>query len=135
MMRNSLEYDDPHKDDKMLYHAKSLPELIKTNKPIKLKKKIEVSLLAAIIPDRGLRYLIRGKIRVDESKCTKCGLCAKTCISQCITLDPFPIINKKKCCACLGCLNLCTNDALDAKNTVGKERYKGPGKLKHHPLI
>lgn len=134
MMANSGKYDDPKKDEKMLYYAQKLPELVRSNEEIELERKWLSGLFAALVPDRGLRYMIRGKIKVDETKCIKCGQCAKVCMAQCISLDPFPKIKMNECIACLGCLNLCPVDALNAKNTIGKERYKGPGKLKIEPL-
>ncbi len=136
--KNLIESKTRHaenKDHLMLQFAKTLPELIEKKESVKIKHYIGTGILGRMVGNWQLRFgMIRGKIKVDKEKCTKCGICAKACMSQCIILNPFPEINMKKCVVCLGCLNLCPIDALDAKNTVGKERYRGPGKLKAIPL-
>jgi len=74
------------------------------------------------------------KIIVDEMLCSKCGECAKICISQCIKLNPFPIVNMKKCVVCVRCISLCPNNALNTKRSKGKKRYKGLGTLNIQPI-
>jgi len=114
--------------------AKGLPELLREKTPIKIKRHLVAGIFASITRDKMIRWMVRWKIKVDETTCIKCGLCSKNCIAQCITLEPFPKINMKKCVVCLGCINLCPKDALNSKNTIGLERYKGPGKLKLQPI-
>lgn len=114
--------------------AKTLPVVLKENSPLKLKRKIGTSILARLVRDRMLRYMVRWKIKVDESKCVKCGICAKNCMAQCITLNPFPVVKMKKCVVCLSCINRCPHDAINSKNTLKEERYRGPGKLKVQPI-
>ena len=121
--------NDIEKNDKSVLHfAKNLPELINKNEKYKVKRSLW-GIFAAMTKDWGLRAMIKGDIKVNEEICTQCGLCAKNCMAQCITLDPYPVINMKKCVVCLGCINLCPNDALDAKNTIGKKRFKGLSKV------
>jgi len=114
--------------------AKTLPEILEKNSPLKLKRKLGTSILAALVKDRMLRGMVRWNIKADKSKCVKCGLCAKNCMAQTITLDPFPIVKMSKCVVCLACINLCPQNALDSKNTRKEKRYKGPGKLKVQPI-
>ena len=125
---------DPVKDNSLLYFAKNIPELIRENNPHKIKRSIIWGFVAAIVKDWELRMILRKGIKVDKEKCNKCGQCARNCLAQCITLDPFPFVNNKKCVVCLGCINLCPKDALDAKNTKGNERFKGLGKINVNPL-
>ena len=132
-IERSIDHDPSH-DKAILYFAKQLPELIEKNEPLPIKRHFWSGLFAALTKDWGLRAMIRGKIKVDESLCIQCGLCAQNCIAQCIHLDPYPKINMKECVACLGCINLCPKDALNAKNTIGKRRFKGLGKISVSPL-
>ena len=63
-----------------------------------------------------LKNLSRYKpIVVDEKKCIKCGICAKHCSTQAITLNPFPTFNRKKCIRCFCCIEVCPQHALSLK--------------------
>lgn len=132
--RNPKE-QDPIRDHGLLEFAKNLPVLAKKNEPIEIKRKLLSGIFASVFAkDWSLRYLLGRKIIVDETLCSKCGECAKICISQCIKLNPFPIVNMKKCVVCVGCISLCPNNALNTKRTKGKRRYKGLGKLNIQPI-
>lgn len=61
--------------------------------------------------------------RLDKSKCTKCGLCAKMCPTHSITLHSYPVF-KTPCAGCFGCVNLCPTEAIDSMLTKGKVRYR-----------
>lgn len=61
--------------------------------------------------------------RLDKSKCTKCGVCAKICPTLSIALSPYPTF-KTPCAGCFGCVNLCPTDAIDSMLTKGKIRYR-----------
>ncbi|MHA1437201.1 MAG: 4Fe-4S binding protein [Promethearchaeota archaeon] len=119
---------------KFLEFAKEISSKIENNKQIKIKNKFFLNVLGSLVRDWNLRAMIRWKIKVDNLKCTKCGICAEKCIAQCIILDPYPKIQMKKCVVCLACINLCPNDAINSKNTIGKERYRGPPKLNILPI-
>ena len=104
--------------------------MVTKNEPINIKRKLFSGIFVSLFAkDWSLRYILGKKIIVDEPKCNKCGECANICISQCIKLNPFPIVNMKKCVVCVGCISLCPNEALDTKSTKGKKRFKGLGKL------
>ena len=132
--RNPKE-QDPIRDHNVLEFAKSLPILVKKNESIKIKRKIKSEIFGFVFAkDWSLRYILGRKIVVDETKCNKCGECEKLCIGQCIKLDPFPIVNMKKCVVCVGCISLCPTNALDTKITKGKKRFNGLGKLNIQPI-
>ncbi|MHA1886225.1 MAG: hypothetical protein ACW96S_14315 [Promethearchaeota archaeon] len=118
--RNPKE-QDPIRDYGVLKFAQDLPSLISKNEPIKIKRKLKSEIFTVIFAkDWALRFILGKKIVVE---------CAKICIGQCIKMDPFPIINMKKCVVCVGCINLCPNNALDTKITKGKKRFRGLGEI------
>ncbi|GHU71227.1 ferredoxin [Bacteroidia bacterium] len=51
------------------------------------------------------------KITIDESKCTKCGVCAKACKSECIDSKGGKI-DASRCVTCFNCLERCNQRAL-----------------------
>ena len=58
------------------------------------------------------------KIRIDESKCSGCGLCGKKCRASCIDTKNH-IIDYSRCVNCFDCLDNCNQKALvySAKRT------------------
>lgn len=63
-------------------------------------------------------------IRIDTSKCTKCGLCINNCPTGRMNSETFPEL-KGDCIGCNGCINICPNDAVIGMGTQGKYKYKG----------
>ena len=57
-----------------------------------------------------LRFIM-GKKRVDQSRCTRCGLCQKQCAASAISLNPYPQFNES-CIGCWGCYNICPEKAI-----------------------
>lgn len=55
------------------------------------------------------RALIRP--RINEHKCTRCGLCAKGCKASCID-EGSGAIDGSRCVSCLNCLDACRQDAI-----------------------
>ena len=54
-------------------------------------------------------------IKVDEAKCTGCGLCAKICptgVWQKVG-DIYKPVNLKECMECGACWDVCAPDAID----------------------
>lgn len=51
-------------------------------------------------------------ITLYETKCVKCGTCAKHCPTKSIKLSPFPTINRKTCIRCFCCIEICPHDAM-----------------------
>lgn len=52
---------------------------------------------------------------VDKGKCIKCGICAKLCPVQCITLSPHPTFDRKICIKCYCCHEHCPKGAIYLK--------------------
>ena len=62
---------------------------------------------------------------VDEEKCNGCGLCAKLCPTQTITLVNGKPVWHEKCYQCLCCINYCPQIAIQyGKGTEKRGRYK-----------
>lgn len=57
-----------------------------------------------------LRFIM-GTKKVDQSRCTRCGLCEKYCGSRAISLDPWPVFSDA-CCGCWGCYSICPEEAI-----------------------
>ncbi len=56
---------------------------------------------------------IRGIVKVDYGRCTRCGLCAELCPVQAIQLvDGLPKPDAEKCIACFGCAVICPEKAI-----------------------
>lgn len=61
------------------------------------------------------------RVKIDESKCINCGLCARNCKSACIDFKNHSI-DYSRCVDCMDCLDKCTTGAI----TYGKYRsHKG----------
>ncbi|MGV8171967.1 MAG: DUF362 domain-containing protein [Candidatus Woesearchaeota archaeon] len=52
---------------------------------------------------------------VNKSKCIKCGICAKLCPVQCITLKPYPTFDRNICIKCYCCHEHCPQGAIFLK--------------------
>jgi uncharacterized protein (DUF362 family)/NAD-dependent dihydropyrimidine dehydrogenase PreA subunit len=57
---------------------------------------------------------IRMPIEWYEERCTSCGICAKVCPGQAITMLERPVIDDGLCIQCFCCMELCPNGALRA---------------------
>lgn len=62
-----------------------------------------------------MREQFRGLPKLDESKCSKCGMCAKNCPTGAINLNPLSI-DLGKCTLCGKCKLMCKEGALDFTN-------------------
>lgn len=51
------------------------------------------------------------KININESKCVKCGMCAKNCKASCIDYKNFNV-DTSRCVVCGNCISHCKKDAL-----------------------
>jgi uncharacterized protein (DUF362 family) len=63
-------------------------------------------------------YLIKKTVlipEVNKDKCIKCGICAKLCPVQCITLKPYPTFDRKICIKCYCCHEHCPQGAIFLK--------------------
>ncbi len=72
------------------------------------------------IKGKALKHLrepveLKGIPTVDHAKCTRCGLCPKSCVYDAITVDKKEnlfVINEEKCQRCGMCISVCPYHAL-----------------------
>ncbi|MDR2912575.1 MAG: 4Fe-4S dicluster domain-containing protein [Alistipes sp.] len=64
------------------------------------------------------------RISIDESKCTKCGVCEKKCKSECIN-SKKGTIDRSRCVVCFDCLDACNFGAV--KFRIGSPVVVGIG--------
>ncbi len=50
---------------------------------------------------------LTSRVRMDENKCVRCGICAKNCPVKAIELNPYPRVDERKCIMCFCCHELC----------------------------
>ncbi len=97
--------------------------------PLEIKFSLQGALMGTFAGhDYPLRTLLR-KIRVDETKCIKCGICLDNCAWGTITMnskETFPQFHMAKCGGCCACIALCPKEALSTKSSRGKIRYHEP---------
>jgi ferredoxin/flavodoxin len=67
----------------------------------------------------------RFRFRVDEKRCTKCGLCARTCPVGNITLREWPEFDLK-CNYCMRCLSWCPAGAIPCQVNFRGRTYTAP---------
>ena len=46
-----------------------------------------------------------------NKRCNGCGICARACPTQAISLELSKIVDKNKCISCMRCVNICPNHA------------------------
>jgi len=61
-----------------------------------------------------------------KDKCVRCGMCARHCPVDAITLDPYPVIDKGACISCFCCHEFCKQNAMDVTRTIKflRRRFK-----------
>ncbi|MDR2627692.1 MAG: 4Fe-4S dicluster domain-containing protein [Dysgonamonadaceae bacterium] len=65
------------------------------------------------------------RVRIDESKCTRCGLCTMKCKASCID-SKSQTIDGSRCVTCFNCLDACREGAL--KYTCRKKKALANGR-------
>ncbi len=63
------------------------------------------------------------KVRIEETKCTKCGLCARNCKASCIDFKNHNI-DYSRCIVCGNCIGKCREGALSFTHTAPKAAAK-----------
>ena len=58
------------------------------------------------------------KIRIDESRCTRCGLCIRRCKSECIDIKNA-LVDMSRCVDCYNCLVSCPESAMKYDTRAG----------------
>lgn len=51
-------------------------------------------------------------VKVDESKCTGCGICVDVCSVEAIVIDQVAKVDAETCIDCGACMDECPNDAI-----------------------
>lgn len=68
------------------------------------------------------------KIRIDNEKCNRCGLCAKVCPSMLIEIGDDPCIKEGDCFSCFQCIAVCPMGAVSHEDCL-MEDMQGGGRL------
>ncbi|MFH1423777.1 MAG: DUF362 domain-containing protein [Candidatus Nealsonbacteria bacterium] len=74
------------------------------------------------LSDSGFKRFIEknNKIEINSNKCSRCGLCVKTCPVGAMTMTTSgPAVDYKKCIFCLCCYETCLPDAIKIKEPLG----------------
>ena len=71
------------------------------------------------------------KMRVDESKCIKCGLCMKNCKTSCINVQKGEAVTMDytRCVDCGNCENVCPKGAIGFRHTAPNHSSPSPQPL------
>lgn len=89
---------------------------------------VRIGLLNSILPrmPRTKAKKDFGIQKVDEGKCTECGICIKVCPYGAIQLNPKPVFDHDKCYGCWACYNHCPVQAIYARKFSGEFQYARP---------
>ena len=52
-----------------------------------------------------------------EDLCDKCGICAKSCPVEAITMSPYPVIDRNSCIECYCCNEMCPTGAMEIRKS------------------
>ncbi len=91
-------------------------------------KPLRVSWLERLLPatPRIVGRWVMGRKQVDTTRCTRCGVCEKSCPYGVISLNPFPTFAPKKCYGCWSCYNHCPTRAIYTKIAKDAGHYPQP---------
>jgi ferredoxin len=64
-------------------------------------------------------------VKIDESKCTGCGLCVDACPVKAITLEDVAKNDESLCRGCCVCMDECPNDAIYLSKKKPHPRFRG----------
>ena len=89
---------------------------------------IRVGFLSGLLPEfnRKRSQVAMGTLLVEQKDCTRCGLCAKICAYQAITLNPYPTFDSQKCYGCWACYNRCPTKVIYTKKFKNTAHYPRP---------
>ena len=81
----------------------------------------EDGIMTSIGTARGLKTIDLRKgsttmaVKIDENKCTGCGICVQVCPVEAITVERVATINPETCTGCGSCVAECPNEAIFAE--------------------
>ncbi len=74
-----------------------------------------------IANNRLVRSLIESRPIILADKCKNCGVCAKVCPVDAISVTgKIPVIDRKTCIRCYCCQELCPNDAIELHRRINR---------------
>lgn len=67
------------------------------------------------------------KIRIDESKCSSCGMCMKNCKASCIKIEKGQpvVIDPTRCVSCGNCQTVCAKSAISFSSKATPQSVAG----------
>jgi ferredoxin len=77
------------------------------------------------------------RIRIDESKCTRCGLCERRCKSSCIDSGNLTV-DASRCVGCFDCVAACKSSAVrysPCKSRVKEQNSGGKEKISRRTAL
>jgi len=89
----------------------------------------------SIVTARGLKTIDLHKgsttmaVKIEESKCTGCGICVQVCPVEAITVERVAKINPETCTGCGTCIAECPNEAIFAEGI----KPASPSRVNHTP--
>ncbi|HEY3316066.1 MAG TPA: DUF362 domain-containing protein [Bacillota bacterium] len=60
---------------------------------------------------------------VKEESCALCGDCETNCPAKAITMNPYPVVDPRKCIACFCCAELCVEGAMEVPSGRLPEKF------------
>ena len=81
----------------------------------------EDGIMTSIGTARGLKTIDLRKgsttmtVKIDENRCTGCGICVQVCPVEAITVERVATINPETCTGCGSCVAECPNEAIFAE--------------------
>lgn len=93
-----------------------------------IKHKVKVPFIYKITPVLSRRITKKefGKQDIKQDLCRECGLCAKGCPYNAVSMEPKPVFNHDKCHGCWFCYNICKNKAVFTPKFSGECQYPKP---------
>ena len=91
-------------------------------------EKLPVGIIGKLVPPfpRRISRFLMGSKRIDETRCTKCGLCARICAWKAIDMNGYPSFDEKKCFGCWACYSRCPARAIFTKKYRDRGHYPAP---------
>ncbi len=103
--------------EKVKIVGEELKGLIKKDfkKPV-LYRNSAIRFLRRLLTPLGIN-IFRVFPKLNQSRCSRCGLCEEKCPVGAIRLDPLPLINYEECIQCFVCHEFCPEGAIELKRS------------------